>query len=62
VDQPGVDILNPQRIKCPETTATDIHGPKTGRNAIEEEKQGKEEKEKEEEKKKNKKEKVRICA
>jgi hypothetical protein len=55
--QPVADILNPQRTNCPETMATEIHGPKTGRNSIEEKKQGKEE-----EKKKNKKKKLCLTA
>jgi len=52
-DQPVADILNPQRINCPKSMATEIHGPKTGRNAIEEEEQGEEEKEKKKNKKKS---------
>jgi hypothetical protein len=52
----ALDILNPQRLNCPETTATEIHGPKTGRSAIEEEKKGEGQEEEEEEKKKKKKE------
>jgi len=61
-DQPVADILNPQRINCPETMATEIHGPKTGRKANEEEKQGDEEEEEDEEKKKNKKKKLCLSA